>query len=73
MLLLEKDTTKKGQVYKNITRYIKTLLLYYIQEHYKNVRQLEFEASNNKESEIDGILKVDQHFFLMVESQYYNF
>ena len=34
--------------------------------------QLEFEASNNERSEVNGIPEADQHFFLIVQPQCYN-
>ena len=52
----------KGRVYENATRRTKTLRLCYVQERYKNATQFEFKASNNKESEVDGIPETDQHF-----------
>ena len=70
--LPEQDTHKKGWVYDNATRRKKTLLLCYVQERYENATQLEFEANNNKESEVDGIPEADQYFFLIIQPQCYN-
>ena len=50
VLLLEQDTTRKGWVYKNVTRCTRML-----RKCYKNATQLEFEASNDEEYEVDGI------------------
>ena len=33
-----------------------------VRERYENATQLEFEASNNEESEVDGIPEAGQHF-----------
>ena len=79
MSLLEQDHQGEAGVrelykmYENATKHIKTLLLCYIQERYENATQLKFEASNNEKSEMDGIPKANQHFFLIVQTQYYNF
>ena len=40
---------------KNATRYSRTLLLCYVRERYKNATELEIEAGNNKEYEMNGI------------------
>ena len=68
-------TTRKGRVYENATRCTRTLLLCYVQEccyvrvRYENATQIEVAASNDEESEGDGIRNLSNTFSWQADSK----